>query len=149
MCALQDLAVSKNRQLFGGGVFSFFFFFSFFLSFFFFFFFFFLVGCLTSQQHANVSQERICSYDSTCCHTETLMSFKHCKLCTSFTSNLYGVCGMVWHSTSRVNLQANGEVRQLVTSSVVRWASGKASASRTEGTGDQTHFAQVANHTSD
>ena len=29
-----------------------------------------LVGCLTSQQHASVSQGRICSDHFTCCHTE-------------------------------------------------------------------------------
>ena len=29
-----------------------------------------LVGCLTSQQHASVSQGRICSDICTCCHTE-------------------------------------------------------------------------------
>ena len=29
-----------------------------------------LVGCLTSQQHASVSQGRICSDIFTCCHTE-------------------------------------------------------------------------------
>ena len=29
-----------------------------------------LVGCLTSQQHASVSQARICSDNFTCCHTE-------------------------------------------------------------------------------
>ena len=28
------------------------------------------VGCLTSQQHASVSQRRICSDNFTCCHTE-------------------------------------------------------------------------------
>ena len=28
------------------------------------------VGCLTSQQHANVYQGRICSDNFTCCHTE-------------------------------------------------------------------------------
>ena len=28
------------------------------------------VGCLTSQQHANVSQGRICTDNFTCCHTE-------------------------------------------------------------------------------
>ena len=28
------------------------------------------VGCLTSQQQASVSQERICSDNFTCCHTE-------------------------------------------------------------------------------
>ena len=30
----------------------------------------FFVGCLTSQQHAGVSQGRICSDNFTCCHTE-------------------------------------------------------------------------------
>ena len=30
-----------------------------------------LVGCLTSQQHASVSQRRICSDNFTCCPTET------------------------------------------------------------------------------
>ena len=29
-----------------------------------------LVGCLTSQQHANVSHGRICTDSFTCCHTE-------------------------------------------------------------------------------
>ena len=29
-----------------------------------------LVACLTSQQHASVSQGRICSPNFTCCHTE-------------------------------------------------------------------------------
>ena len=29
-----------------------------------------LVGCLTSRQHASVSQGRICSDNFTCCHTE-------------------------------------------------------------------------------
>ena len=29
-----------------------------------------LVGCLTSQQHASVSQGRTCTGDFTCCHTE-------------------------------------------------------------------------------
>ena len=29
-----------------------------------------LVGCLTSQQHASVSQGQICSDNYTCCHTE-------------------------------------------------------------------------------
>ena len=29
-----------------------------------------LVACLTSQQHASVSQGRICSDSFTCCHTE-------------------------------------------------------------------------------
>ena len=29
-----------------------------------------LLGCLTSHQHASVSQGRICSDNLTCCHTE-------------------------------------------------------------------------------
>ena len=29
-----------------------------------------LLGCLTSQQHASVSQGRICTDNFTCCHTE-------------------------------------------------------------------------------
>ena len=29
-----------------------------------------LVGCLTSQQHASVSEGRICSDNFTCCHTD-------------------------------------------------------------------------------
>ena len=29
-----------------------------------------LLACLTSQQHASVSQGWICSYNCTCCHTE-------------------------------------------------------------------------------
>ena len=29
-----------------------------------------LVGCLTPQQHASVSQRRICTDNFTCCHTE-------------------------------------------------------------------------------
>ena len=28
------------------------------------------VGCLSSQQHASVSQGRICTDNFTCCHTE-------------------------------------------------------------------------------
>ena len=31
------------------------------------------VGCLTSQQHASVSQGRICSDKFTCCHTEIVV----------------------------------------------------------------------------
>ena len=32
------------------------------------------VGCLTSQEHASVSQRRICSDHFTCCHTEIQVS---------------------------------------------------------------------------
>ena len=34
----------------------------------------------------------------------TLMSFKCCKLWTSFTSNLHGMCGMMWYRTSRIKV---------------------------------------------
>ena len=34
------------------------------------------VDCLTSQQHASVSQGRICSDKCTCCHTETRVAIK-------------------------------------------------------------------------
>ena len=34
-----------------------------------------LVACLTSQQHAGVSQERICSDNSMCCHTEIEVAY--------------------------------------------------------------------------
>ena len=49
------------------------------------------VGCLTSQQHASVSQGRICSDNFTCCHTEVevavlllliLLMFHHHNLFT-------------------------------------------------------------------
>ena len=33
-----------------------------------------LVGCLTSQQQASVSQGRICSDNFTCCHTEIVVA---------------------------------------------------------------------------
>ena len=33
-----------------------------------------LVGCLTSQQHVSVSQERICEDNFTCCHTQKLQT---------------------------------------------------------------------------
>ena len=35
-----------------------------------------LVGCLTSQQHASVSQGRICSDNFTCCDTEIEVAFQ-------------------------------------------------------------------------
>ena len=35
-----------------------------------------LLGCLTSQQHASVSQGRICSDNFKCCHTEIEVSIK-------------------------------------------------------------------------
>ena len=35
-----------------------------------------LVGCLTSQQQASVSQGRICSDNFTCCHTEIQVAYQ-------------------------------------------------------------------------
>ena len=37
-----------------------------------------LVGCLTSQHHASVSQRRICSDNCTCCHTEIEVAHQTC-----------------------------------------------------------------------
>ena len=37
-----------------------------------------LVGCLTSKHH--VSQGRMCSYNLTCCHTETEVANRTCHL---------------------------------------------------------------------
>ena len=42
-----------------------------------------LTGCLTSQLHAHVSQERICSDNCTCCHTETEVANQACHLTQS------------------------------------------------------------------
>ena len=41
------------------------------------------VPCLTSQQHARVSQGRICSDSCTCCHTETEAADPTCYLIQS------------------------------------------------------------------
>ena len=38
-----------------------------------------LVACLTSQQHASVSQGRICSDNWTCCHTEIELDDHTCR----------------------------------------------------------------------
>ena len=42
-----------------------------------------LVGCLTSQQHARVSRERICSDNCTCCPTEIEVADRTCYLTQS------------------------------------------------------------------
>ena len=63
-----------KRKVFYAGTRNLLFFFFLFFSFFFFFyqglFVSWLLACLTSQQHASVSQGRICSDNFTCCHTE-------------------------------------------------------------------------------
>ena len=45
--------------------------------------FFFLVCCLTSQQHASVSQGRVYSDKRTCCHAETEVADQTCYLTQS------------------------------------------------------------------
>ena len=56
--------------------------------FFWFFFVCLFVGCLTSQQHASVSQGRICSDNCTCCHTEIEVADKISHLTQSqYTDN--------------------------------------------------------------
>ena len=42
-----------------------------------------IVGCLTSQQHASVSQGRISSDNFTCCHTETEVAYQSFHLTQS------------------------------------------------------------------
>ena len=42
-----------------------------------------VVGCLTSQQHASVSQARICSDNCTCCHTEIEVADQTVRLAQS------------------------------------------------------------------
>ena len=42
-----------------------------------------LVACLTSQQHASVSQGRICLDNCTCCHTEIEVADQTCHLTQS------------------------------------------------------------------
>ena len=44
------------------------------------------VGCLTSQQHASVSQGRICSDNFMCCHTEVEVADQTFYLTQSLTS---------------------------------------------------------------
>ena len=44
-----------------------------------------LVGCLTSQQHASVSQGRICSDSCTCCHTEIQATDQTCSTSLSYS----------------------------------------------------------------
>ena len=47
-----------------------------------------LVGCLTSQQHASVSQGQISSDNSTCCHSEIELVADQIKLSTSPTHSI-------------------------------------------------------------
>ena len=42
-----------------------------------------VVGCLTSQPHASISQERVCTGSSKCCHTETGVTDQTCYLIQS------------------------------------------------------------------
>ena len=49
-----------------------------------------LVGCLTCQQHASVSQGRVCSDNFTCCHTERREEFPSLPRFSSKTSQSNG-----------------------------------------------------------
>ena len=57
-----------------------------------------LVGCLTSQQHASVSQGLICSDNFTCCHTETEVAYPTFHL----TQSQYTDTGPTSPSTNRI-----------------------------------------------
>ena len=56
------------------------------------------VDCLTSQQHASVSQGRICSDNFTCCHTETEVADQTFHL----TQSQYTDTGPTSHSTDPI-----------------------------------------------
>ena len=58
-----------------------------------------LVGCLTSQQHTSVSQERICSGNFTCCHTEIEVADQTFHL----TQSQYTDTGLTSPSTDTYN----------------------------------------------
>ena len=66
-----------------------------------------LVGCLTSQQHARVSQGRICSDSCTCCHTEKEVADQTC----CFIQPRYTVTGLTSSSPDLVSPgQAPGRI---------------------------------------
>ena len=56
------------------------------------------VGCLTSQQHASVSQGRVCSDNFTCCHTEIEVADQTFYL----TKSQYTVTGQTSPSTDPI-----------------------------------------------
>ena len=60
------------------------------------------VGCLTSQQHASVSQGRICSDNFTCCHTEIEVADQTFHL----TQSQYTDTGPISPSTDPITLGA-------------------------------------------
>ena len=57
-----------------------------------------LVGCLTSQQYASVSQGRTCSDKTTCCHTEIEVADQTFYL----TQSQYTDTGPTRHSTDPI-----------------------------------------------
>ena len=65
-----------------------------------------VVGCLTSQQHASVSQGRICLDNSTCCHTEIEVADQTFHL----TQSQYTDTGPTSPSTTDPKRQAPGRV---------------------------------------
>ena len=54
----------------------------------------------TENGHSLIWISSCFSYCQCRMESTTFMSFKHRKLCTSFTSILHGVCGMVWYRIS-------------------------------------------------
>ena len=61
-----------------------------------------LVGCLTSQQHASVSQGRFCSDNVTCCHTEIEIADQTFHL----TQSQYTDSGLTSTSTDPITTSA-------------------------------------------
>ena len=74
-----------------------------------------MVGCLTSQQHARISQRRIYSGNRTCCHTETEVADQTCYLIQSQhtgtrpTSPSTDIITQASHSST--NFQVTGKTR--------------------------------------
>ena len=57
------------------------------------------VGCLTSQQHASVSQGRICSDNLTCCHTEIEVADQTFHLTRSQHTDTDPITPGAWHGS--------------------------------------------------
>ena len=90
------------------------------------------VGCLTSQQHASVSQERICSDNFSCCHTEIKVADQ--------TSSAQKLLSLVNSAVFVKNLVSPNPVQL-----PFRWPSSKASASCARDSG----IASWSSYTSD
>ena len=71
-----------------------------------------LVGCLTSQQDASVSQGRICSVNSRCCHTEIEVADQTFYLTQSQSTDTGH-----WCMTGSIKISASGDLplsRQMI-----------------------------------